>query len=230
MTQLKNKKTLITGGNSGIGFAIAELMVEKGADVCILGRSEDKLKEASKKLGGVEYILCDVSDYKNIEAIKKEIEDTDILVNAAGIIEYGELETISMERINQVINTNLTGLVAMTNAVIGEMKKKNSGNIVNISSTSGIFGRAKETVYGASKWGVKGFTEGLKQEVADTDIIIHGIYPGGVETDLFSKQEGENFVPSGNMMKPADIAKIVVFALEQPKSVKLDTLVINRNK
>ncbi|GAB4284814.1 MAG: SDR family oxidoreductase [Candidatus Dojkabacteria bacterium] len=227
----KFKKALITGGNSGIGFALAEKLIAKNIKVTILGRDEEKLKQAKKKLGsGTKYIVCDLSSIDNIQRIEKELIESefDIVINNAGIIQYGLLEEHSLTRINDIININLTALIAITKIVLPGMKQRNCGVVVNVSSTSGINWRANETAYVASKWGVQGFTESLKKEIEETKLKVIGVYPGGVETPLFDKAGGKR--PVGSFMKPEQIAKIISFAIFQPDVVRLDTLVINRNK
>lgn len=224
------KSILITGGTSGIGLALAKLAINKFEKVAILGRDSKKLAEIKEQLGKkLETIECDLTDHESIIALENKIKDFEVLVNNAGIIKYGKLEDHTSDVINRIIQTNLTALIQLSEFVLPTMKSKNSGAIVNISSTSGMFGRANETVYVASKWGVRGFTEGLKQELAGTHIRVIGVYPGGVETELFVKAGDKKPAGSG-MMKPEQVAEIIMFALSQPKEVKLDTLVINRDK
>lgn len=224
------KSILITGGTSGIGLALTKLAVQKYEKVGILGRDIQKLNNLQKEFGDkLEVIECDLLNHSAIETATEKIKNYDVLVNNAGIIKYGKLEDHTSDVINKIVQTNLTALIQLSKIVLPAMKFKNSGAIVNISSTSGMFGRANETVYVASKWGVRGFTEGLKQELADTHIRVIGVYPGGVETDLFAKAGDQK--PSGDgMMKPEQIAEIILYALSQPKEVKMDTIVVNRDK
>lgn len=224
------KSILITGGTSGIGLAISKIAINKFEKVAILGRDAQKLAEIKRQLGEkLETIECDLTSNESIVGLESKIKDYEVLVNNAGIIKYGKLEDHTSEIVNRIIQTNLTALIQLSKIVLPTMKSKNSGAIVNISSTSGIFGRANETVYVASKWGVRGFTEGLKQELSDTHIRVIGVYPGGVVTELFSKA-GNQKPPGSGMMQPDQVAEIIMFALSQPKEVKLDTLVINRDK
>lgn len=231
---IANKKFLVTGGNSGIGFATAKKLIDSGAFVTILGKREEALKAAADNIDSnkISYIVCDLSNLENIQRVSNQIisSDFDGIVNAAGIIEYGKLEEHSITRISDVINVNLTGLISMTNIVLPSLKRKNDGVIVNISSTSGIYRRANESVYVASKWGVQGFTESMQVELENTKIKVIGIYPGGVDTPLFEKSDSQK-KPEGNIfMSPEEIAEIILFSIKQPDSVKLDKLVINRAK
>jgi len=231
---LKNKTVLITGGNSGLGFETAKELVKKQSKVIILGKDKQKVEKAKKLLNSplVSTLVCDLRDQKQIEAVVKNIKDIDVLINCAGIIAYHPLEKHDVQNIKDVIDTNLLGTVFMTRAILPIMKKKNKGTIVNIASASGLMtgGHPNESVYMASKFGVSGFTEGLKKEIdaLKKNIRVLGFYPGGMQTELFSKSGMNKDI--SNFMPPAEVAKVVVFMLERPDSVKMDHVVVNRNK
>jgi len=231
---LKNKTILITGGNSGLGFEIAKILLEKGSKIIILGKDKTRTKDALQKLNSnsVSTIVCDLRNLSEIEKAAKKIKKLDVLVNCAGIIAYQPLEKHDSQNIKDILDTNLLGTVYMTRSILPLMKKNNSGTIMNISSTSGLptGGHAYESVYMASKYGVAGFTEGLKKEISEEKkkIRILGFYPGGMKTELFAKSGLKK--DTSSFMDPKEIAKIVVFILERPESIKMDHVVVNRNK
>ncbi len=232
--KLKNKTALITGGNSGLGFQTAKLLVKKGVKVIILGRDKNRVEKACKDLDStlVSSIVCDVKNSNQVEKAIETIKQLDILINSAGIIAYHPLEKHGLKNIKDIINTNLLGTIYITRSIIKLMKRDNCGTIVNVSSTSGLpsGGHANESIYMASKYGVTGFTDGLKKEISDEkkNIRIIGFYPGGMNTELFAKSGLDK--DTSNFMDPKEIAKIVIFLLEQQESIKIDHVVVNRNK
>lgn len=228
---LKNKIVLITGGNSGLGFEVAKELVKKQSKVIILGKDKQKVEKAKKLLNSplVSTITCDLRDQKQIEIAVKDI---DVLINCAGIIAYHPLDKHDVQNIKDVIDTNLLGTIFITKAILPLMKKKNKGTIVNVASTSGLMtgGHPDESVYMASKFGVSGFTEGLKKEInaLKKNIRVLGFYPGGMQTEIFDKSGMEK--DTSSFMPPDEVAKVIVFMLERPGSIKMDHVVVNRNK
>lgn len=229
MYDLKNKNILITGGGSGLGFSLAKIFVGKGSKVTITGRTLEKLEKAKAELGNVEIVQCDVSNSDEIgERLSVICKDTDILINNAGVIQYGLLEEHTLENISELINTNLAGTIYMTNQCVKGMKDRKDGVIVNISSTSGLYGRKNETVYVASKWGVRGFSEGLKVELEGTNVDVFAIYPGGMNTDLFG--EGHKPANPETFMNPDDVAAQIIDMIEKRDIMKMNSIEINRRK
>jgi short-subunit dehydrogenase len=217
--ELKNKTVIVTGGSSGLGLQIVKELKKKKCRVIVVGKTNSDL-------------ICDLRDYKQIEALEKKIDKVDILINCAGIIAYQLTEKHDPKNIEDIIKTNLLGTIYMTQMVLPKMISQNSGTILNVSSTSGLMtgGHSGESVYMASKYGVSGFTEGLKKEMEaeKRNIKVIGFYPGGMNTELFAKS-GQNKDTSA-FMDPNEIAKIIVFLLERPDSINIDHIIINRNK
>lgn len=230
--ELENKTALITGGNSGLGFEVAKLLIKKGCNVIILGKDIKKVNAAAKKINSkrLSTVICDLTDCKQIEKVAKNIKSLDILINNAGVIMYSLLEKHTSQKIAGIINVNLLGTIYMTRAILPKMKKRNSGTILNVITTSALKGRTEETVYIASKWGVRGFTEALIDELSEekSKIRVLGFYPGGMNTQLFTKAGLDK--DTSSFMDPDEIAKIIVFMLERPESIKMDQVVVNRNK
>ncbi|OGD54693.1 hypothetical protein A3J78_01505 [Candidatus Beckwithbacteria bacterium RBG_13_35_6] len=227
---LKNKTVLITGGNSGLGFAIAKELVKKNSKIIILGKDKKGVEMARKKLNSplISTIVCDLRDYKDIQKKLKNIRHLDILINNAGVWLEGQLQNNKFLDIANVININLTGLICITKIILPIMLKKNHGIIFNISSTSGINPKTNQSIYIASKYGVTGFTKSLQKDLENTNIKVFGFYPGGMKTNLFNKTNSKKDV--SNFMDPQQIAKIIVFILQRPQSVNMDHVVINRSK
>ncbi|MCD6449479.1 MAG: SDR family NAD(P)-dependent oxidoreductase, partial [Thermotogaceae bacterium] len=163
---LNDKVAIVTGASSGIGRAIAKRMIEEGAIVIGIARSEDKLQSVKEWLGeSFHYKVADVSEYERAQQVVKEVYEEfdriDILVNNAGIAEDTLLVRMDKEKWQKVIDVNLGGVFNYTKAVLSYMMKQKSGVIINISSVVGLYGNAGQTNYAASKAGIIGFTKSL---------------------------------------------------------------------
>ncbi len=222
------KSVLISGGSEGLGFALAKIFSANNFKVYIISNNLEKLKNAASEINSenLKYFECDLTDYTQIEKIKSEITSLDILINNAAVFLDGELTDNSPEQISKVIDTNYKGLVFLTHAFLGLIKQSEAGFVVNISSTSGLKGKKQQPVYSSSKWAVRGFTESLKEDLADTNVKVIGVYPGGMKTKLFEKSGSS--VDNAKYMEPEDVAKIIFSTINQPKNVHIDHIVINK--
>jgi len=225
--ELTNKQVVITGGTDGLGLSLARKCVEKGAKVFIIGRNEEKLNKVVSELGQNARGFCaDVRKLSELEKIADRIENVDILINNAGVWLEGEVTHNSEQAISETIDTNLKGVIYTTKAFLPKMQKTEEAHIFNITSTSGIRGRENQSVYVASKFGVTGFTESLKLELANTNIKVTGFYPGGMRTQLFEKAG----TPKNNSdwMDTDKVADIIVFMLERDATMIMDHVVLNK--
>lgn len=215
------KITVVTGGSSGLGLHIASKLALKGKHVLIIGRNQARLDEALDFLsanieqasarGTVEAAALDICDPEAVEGFYKTMADRadyelEGLVNVAGLGLFGNADQATPEMIATLIDTNLKGLIYMTAPALAAMKNQ-GGRIVNISSTSGIKARANETVYCASKWGVRGYTEALKVEYKDSGILVYGAYPGGMDTPFWNVEPDR---VTTNFMAPEAVAEQIV--------------------
>lgn len=228
--ELKGKKVLITGGSEGLGFSLAKLLIGKGCLVNIVARNADKLKLASDTINSsnLRTFVCDVSDYSQVEKAASQLGDIDILINNAGIWIEGGITDNTSEDIQNVLNTNLAGVMFVTKSFLPSMIRKNSGFIVNVSSTAGLAGRQNFSVYSASKWGVQGFTESLKLDLVKTGIRVFGFYPGGMNTEMYEKAGFSKDV--SGWMSPDNVARFMMYILENSDAFMIDHAIINRPK
>ncbi len=224
---------IITGAGSGLGAALAHIYMSNGAHVCLLGRSEDKLLRAIEGVKGSYSVYeVDVRNFDEVHhvicTIEKEHGAIDMLINNAGVGFFGEAEAISPEATSQMFDTNVKGTIYTTQAVLPQMKKENKGTVVNIISTAGRQGKANESVYCASKFAVRGFTESLQEELKETSIRISGIYMGGMDTpfwdNIFSQEQ------RAKMMRPHDVAEIIYANLEERPQLSVEEIVIRNKK
>lgn len=225
---LNNKHVLITGGSGGLGLALTKQLIAKNCQVHICGRSQEQLQKAKQTIKSKQLAIwrCDVSDYQQVEAMVKKIDQVDILINNAGVWLEGDLEKNDPVVIGQVIDVNLKGTVLATRAVLPVMKRLGEGFIINVISTSGLVSRPDSMIYAASKWGVVGFTESLKENLKNTKIKVCSFYPGGMNTNLFKKAGFDKKV--NQWMNPDKVAEIIVFILERDESMTIDSLVVKR--
>ncbi|HLF17330.1 MAG TPA: 3-oxoacyl-[acyl-carrier-protein] reductase [Candidatus Omnitrophota bacterium] len=230
MNELKDKVALITGGSRGIGRAIA---LKLGAFGCHVAFSYVAHKEAAlevekqlHRMGVKAKASCvDVGSFEEVEAwvqkTKEELGHLDILINNAGIVIDKPLMMMSEEDWKRVIETNLNGMFHASKSCIVTFMKQKSGNIVNISSVSGIIGLAGQTNYSASKGGMNAFTKALAKEVAGFGIRVNAVAPGFIDTEILAHLKEEQrkeilrFIPMERVGSPEDVANCVAFLLSK---------------
>lgn len=188
---LKGKRILITGGSAGIGLSIAEKCISEGATVLITGRDENKLQEATNKINSpfLKYLIWDISD---INLIKEKLAETkillggdiDILINNAGFLSPVVFPNVTEEMWDKVYSTNSKGLFFLTQKVCDSWIKNKQVNkkVINISSAGGFVGATYP--YRMTKWDIVGLTQSLGRMLAPHGIIVNGIAPGRIATDM----------------------------------------------
>ncbi|MBP9817681.1 SDR family oxidoreductase [Candidatus Shapirobacteria bacterium] len=224
---LKNKNIIVTGGSDGIGLEIVKKLIDQEANVIVVSRKRDNLGDIKAS-----FYDCDLQDGNQINrTINKIIDDhknIHCLINNAGVWQNKNIvENISDEEIDQVISTNLTGLIKITKHCLPNLKLQDESIILNISSRSGVVAGENQSVYCASKFGVYGFTEVLKIDLKGTNVKVAGVYQGGIATKFFQKA-GDINVPYTTFTNPADLASALVFMLTQPKNIWISDIRIER--
>ncbi|MDB5012354.1 MAG: 3-oxoacyl-ACP reductase [Daejeonella sp.] len=226
MEEVKESKiAIVTGGASGLGFAIAEKFVQNGIFTIIIGRNEEKLANACAQLGKLATaISCDLSQLKEIPElinnIKTRFGKIDILVNNAGINAKKSMIEVTDEEFNEVIVTNLSAVFSITREVAKIMLAQNDGSIINISSMASQYGIPFVMAYTAAKSGVEGMTRAMAVELSPLGIRVNCIAPGFIATDMSAKAldndpERKNKVLSRTPMRklgsPSDIGETAYF-------------------
>jgi NAD(P)-dependent dehydrogenase (short-subunit alcohol dehydrogenase family) len=221
----QRKVAIVTGGGSGIGFAIAEKFIADGIHTIIVGRDEKKLDGAKDKLGELCHAMrCDVSNLKSIPAlienIIKKFGQIDILVNNAGINMKKDFTEVTDEEFQQVITTNLCSVFTISREVVKHMLTKKTGSIINISSMAAQYGLPKVIAYSASKTAIDGMTRAMAVELSPNGIRVNAIAPGFIVTamtdtalnaDPERKAKVFGRTPMGYMGQPADIGDAALF-------------------
>lgn len=223
---LKNKVAIISGASRGIGRAIAEELAREGAHIAfnyLKSKSEaqsleEKLKALGAKTKGSQVSISDFDSVSNwVKETKEFFGGLDIIINNAGIINDKALMFMERKDWQEVIDTNLGGVFNLTHAAIIGFMKQNSGNIVNITSISGIVGVERQTNYAASKAGIIGFTKALAREIARYNIRVNAVAPGFIETDMLKdlketyKKELLTRIPLGRFGEAKEVATLVKF-------------------
>ena len=220
MKGLENKTALITGGSKGIGYGIAEAMIQQHANVAITSRSKaaaDKAAEQLNKLGKGEAIgfAADVRNagdqQKVVEAIIKKWGNLDVLVANAGLGHFGSIETLSAEQWRETIDTNLTGVFHSIQASLAALKKS-KGYIITIASLAGTNFFAGGSAYNASKFGLVGFTQSVMLDLRSYGIKVTTIMPGSVATHFDGGEPNQK--KDAWKIQPEDIGQMVIDLLK----------------
>lgn len=221
MISLQGKSAIITGGGRGIGRAAAIALAKEGVNIGLIGRSIENLEKVSGELDQYDIqVSAAVADVANLESvthavehIKSDLGAIDILINNAGIAKFGGFLDLSPEEWSSIIEVNLMGVYNVTRAVLPEMIERQSGDIVNISSSAGQKGAPVTSAYSASKFAVLGLTESLALEVRKHNIRVTALTPSTVATDLAYETNLITGNPE-NVMQPEDLADLIVSGLK----------------
>ena len=222
---LVGKKALVTGSSKGIGASIAQALAHAGADIVLVGRAEESLKEtksAIERIGRkVEVVLCDVSSAEAIKEAFADIADlkVDILVNNAGSISRAPAAETEMQDWHRIIDTNLNSVFQISQVCGQAMIAKGSGTVINIASLLSFQGGINVPAYTASKHGVAGVTKALANEWGSRGVTVNAIAPGYISTDNTAALRADADrnasilarIPIGRWGNPDDIASVAVF-------------------
>lgn len=233
-----NRIVLITGGTTGIGAVTAKAFKEKGYQVVVNYAFHEDSAQAFHKDTGITIYNWNITDADAcIEGVKKitaEIGPIDVLVNNAGITHDHTLQKMSVEEWRSVIDTDLGSCFYMSRAVIGSMREKGFGRIVNISSISGMAGEFGQTNYAAAKAGILGFTKALALETAGKGITVNAVAPGFIKTSILDTMPDNvlkaiiDRIPVKHLGKPEDVARTVLFlAADEADFITGETFAIN---
>jgi 3-oxoacyl-[acyl-carrier protein] reductase len=214
--KLKHAKALVTGGSEGIGRGIAAALAAKGADVVITGRNRETLEETAEELG-VGAIPGDVGVEDDAVRTVAQFVDhhgrIDVLVNNAGFGRFAPLVEMALEDLVDVYRTNVFGAFLMAREAAKHFIRQGSGNLINISSTSGLKGGRGGTAYSSSKFALRGMTECWRDELRRHNVRVMLVNPSEVQTGFFAKIGSEQ-EPSPNKLRPEEIAAAIVGMLE----------------
>jgi len=227
--KLTNRTALITGAGSGLGTAIARALASEGARCALAGRRPEPLEHVRLELGDrARAIPCDVRDEAQIENLVAqtvaEFGGVDILVNNAGVFHEAPLTETTTTLWDETIAVNLRGAFLLCRAAWPHMQRRGGGQIVNVSSVSGVQGYADEAAYCASKFGLNGLTAALALEGKPRNIRVFAVCPGAVDTPIW----GEAAAPevTRRMLRAEQVAEVVRWLVTAPRNLDFGPIVV----
>ena len=240
MAALGGRNALVTGAGSGIGRAIAAALVERGVHVTLADIDDEAVTQLAGTLGPLALPLkLDVADHPTVdrllESIPPDFRPIDILINSAGHDVGGRTNFARgpADDWTSILDVNLTGMVRVTRAVVPEMIERNSSDIVNMSSISALRLVPETAAYTTSQAGVRAFSDGLRADLSETAIRVTEVLPGLTRTNIILKRhrgdralEQAYFDQARIALDPEDIARMVLFALEQPAHMQIAQLFV----
>ena len=238
-TTNSGRVAVITGASSGIGAATARALVADGYRLALLARRADRIEALAQELGnGSLAIAADVTDRDSLLAAGQRVQDelggADVLVNNAGVMLLGPFDTDQRADYRQMIEVNLLGAITTTEVFLDQLKTgtgNRGGDIINISSVAGRTARAGNGVYAASKWGMNGWSEALRQELLP-DVRVTLIEPGVVATELpqhithEETREGVQAMYEKAEVTADDVAEIIAFTLGRPRHLAINEILL----
>ena len=226
MNDLKNKNALITGAGKGIGKAVAIALAKEGVNVILVARTQSDLDQVAQEVNalGVKSLTL-IADVANINSVNAAVEKAltefktiDILINNAGIAAFGKFLELEPEAWERIIQVNLMGTYYVTRAILPNMIERQTGDIINISSTAGLSGNALTSAYSASKFAVLGLTESLMQEVRKYNIRVTALTPSTVATNMAKELKLTDGNPD-KVMQAEDMAELIIAQLKLNRRV-----------
>lgn len=239
---LEGRVAAVTGASSGIGEATALALAREGAPVALGARREERIDALAERIesegGRALSIQVDVADEGQarsfVETTHRELGGLSILVNNAGVMLLGPVEGADIADWRRMVEVNLLGVLYCTHAALPLMREGGGGDVVNVSSVAGRIARAGTAVYNLTKWGLNGFSEGLRQEALYSGIRVSLVEPGVVETELASHNRNPVVQQAierareeiGTPLSADDIARAIVYTVSQPAHVAVNEVLV----
>ena len=223
----------VTGASKGLGAHLSRMLADQGATVYGLARSTDTLETLRDHLGPAFHpVSCDVRTEEQVAAAFDRIDTEDgrldVLINNAGLGQFGPVDDLDTEAFDVQMDTNVRGVFLCTREAVPRMRAQNEetgfgGHIVNIASIAGLLGNPNISAYNASKFAVRGFSEAVMKEVRGDGIRVTCLYPGSVDTNFFDVAGAEM---TENPLRPEDVAQTVQHVLESPTNHLISEVVM----
>ncbi len=231
------RTALVTGASRGIGLAVAKALAATGWRVGLVARGRQALEDAARAVGGGAWpMACDVSDERALRALVEHVDESfgdapDVLVNSAGVFTLAPAQVADAADFERALEVNLVGPFRLARAFLPSMRERRSGHIVSIGSIADRVALPENSAYAASKFGLRGFHEVLRAELAGTGVRATLVSPGPVDTAMWDEvnpDERPGFTPRSEMLQPDAVAAAVMYAIEQPPGVNVDEVRLSR--
>jgi short-subunit dehydrogenase len=214
---LGGRSALVTGASGGLGQAIARALVRRGASVVLTARRVEVLEPLAAETGG-RAVACDLSDRSSLLRLVEEAGPVDVLVANAGIPGSGRIESFTVEEIDRAIDVNLRAPMVLARLICEGMAERGGGQIVFVSSLSGKAGTAGSSVYAATKFGLRGFAQGLREDMRPRGVGVSTVFPGFIRGAGMFHDSRAKLPRYVGTKTPEDVADAVVSAIERDRS------------
>ena len=217
---------IITGASDGLGKQIAVECVKSRKKVVNISRNTCEIANIN--------LIYDLSILSEVQKIVQEILAIDDPIEAiicnAGVYSETPIGKITSEELDKVLSTNVESMILLVSGLI-ERIKKDEADVLSVVSTAGTWGNPNHSVYAASKWAQRGFTQSLQNELKNTKSRVVSFCPGGMQTKLLEKNSGSDPTKDGtSWMDPVDVAKLIMYLLNLPKNIEVSEIIVNRKK
>jgi short-subunit dehydrogenase len=212
---ISGSRVLLTGATGGLGRAIAKALDQRGAHLLLTGRRQDALEELARELRSAQAIAADLAKRDDVAALPARAGQVDILVHNAGLPGSGRLESFTEDEIDRVLDVNLRAGIMLTHALLPDMTQRGSGHLLYVSSMSGKVPTVRASIYGATKYGLRGFAGGLRDDLFKSGIGVSTVFPGPIQGGGMWDDAGielPRWVPT---KAPDDVGAAVVKAIER---------------
>ncbi len=217
MTSVSGARALVTGATGGLGHAIARALAARGAHVTLSGRRAEVLEPLAAELGGAA-LAADLSDRAGLERLVSEAGEVDMLIANAALPASGELGEFSPEEIDRSLEVNLRAPIVLARLLVPAMVERRRGHVVFISSLNGKAASARASLYSASKFGLRGFALGLRDELRPSGVGVSAVFPGFIREAGMFADTGVRLPRGVGTRSPADVGTAVLRAIEEDRA------------
>ena len=214
---LGGRTVLVTGASGGLGQAIARGLAARGAQLVLTARRVDVLDSLAAETGG-RAIACDLGDRAAVERLVAEAGPIDVLVANAGLSLSRKIQNTSVEEIDRLLDVNLRAPMVLARMLIDGMSERGGGQIVFVSSLNGKAGTVGTSVYAATKFGLRGYAQGMRADLRSRGIGVSTIFPGFIRDAGMFHESGAKLPPYVGTKRPEDVANAVISAIERDRS------------
>jgi uncharacterized protein len=215
--QISGATVLLTGATGGLGHAIARALHERGGELILTGRRADVLGSLAAEVDG-RALAIDLSQAGEVDRLVTEAGEVDILVANAALPASGRLETYTQEQIDRALDVNLRSPIMLAHALLGTMVARGRGHLLFVSSLQGKTGTPNASLYCASKFGIRGFALGLREDLHASGVGVSTVFPGFIRDAGLFADSGVKLPPGVGTRAPEDVARAVIRAIERNRA------------